>query len=181
MVHPTHSTSFTPPTSAQPTLNPDSSLWRDIVIFDRWSIRTRHQYRRGDVVSLRCSILRVLQPHFSYRVTTISTNRSPSDSKLIVKRIIALEGDVVSRLEHSTFRMAEFTHTVYWSRLKRCHHIPTRRSGYLKDMRGSKVCSLHLEGVMCPRSTTFVLFPLGDEPFKSEDSNYFGPVCGFRL
>jgi len=61
--------------SMQPTLNPDDSKWRDIVIFDRFSIRIQ-EYNRGDIVALK----------------------SPSDHKLIVKRIIALGGDVVKTL-----------------------------------------------------------------------------------
>ncbi|PCH41273.1 LexA/Signal peptidase [Wolfiporia cocos MD-104 SS10] len=62
--------------SMQPTLNPDYSPWRDIVVFDRFAIHTRRQCDRGDVVALH----------------------SPTDSKLIVKRIVALEGDTVKTL-----------------------------------------------------------------------------------
>ncbi|KZT12811.1 LexA/Signal peptidase [Laetiporus sulphureus 93-53] len=62
--------------SMQPTLNPDWSQWRDIVVFDRFAIRIKHQFDRGDVVALL----------------------SPSDSKLIVKRIVALEGDTIKTL-----------------------------------------------------------------------------------
>lgn len=62
--------------SMQPTLNPDSSPWRDVVVFDRFAIRVLRQYERGDVVALL----------------------SPADSKLVVKRILALEGDTVKTL-----------------------------------------------------------------------------------
>ncbi|KAI0772713.1 peptidase S24/S26A/S26B/S26C [Irpex lacteus] len=62
--------------SMQPTLNPDDSRWRDIVWVDRFSIHIKREYVRGDIVALR----------------------SPSDSKLIVKRLIALPGDVVRTL-----------------------------------------------------------------------------------
>jgi hypothetical protein len=37
----------------QPTLNPDSSLGRDIVLFDRVSTKIRHEYNRDDVVALQ--------------------------------------------------------------------------------------------------------------------------------
>ncbi|KAH9940590.1 LexA/Signal peptidase [Amylocystis lapponica] len=97
-------------TSMQPTLNPDTSPWRDIVIFDRYSIRALHQYERGDVVALK----------------------SPADSKLVVKRIIALEGDTVKTLPP----------------------YPDTE-------------------VRVPPGHAWVE---GDEPFRSEDSNYFGPV-----
>ncbi|KAH9938556.1 peptidase S24/S26A/S26B/S26C [Fomitopsis serialis] len=60
----------------QPTLNPDTSPWRDLVLFDRFSIRTLRKYERGDVVALA----------------------SPLNSKLLVKRIIALGGDTVKTL-----------------------------------------------------------------------------------
>ncbi|OCH90709.1 LexA/Signal peptidase [Obba rivulosa] len=96
--------------SMQPTLNPDSSAWRDIVVFDRFSIRVMGRYRRGDIVALL----------------------SPSDSKLIVKRIIALEGDTVKTLPP----------------------YPDTE-------------------VRIPEGHAWVE---GDEPFRSEDSNWFGPV-----
>ncbi|TFY59793.1 hypothetical protein EVJ58_g5558 [Rhodofomes roseus] len=62
--------------SMQPTLNPDTSPWRDLVLFDRFSIRTLRKYERGDIVALA----------------------SPIDSKLLVKRIVALGGDTVKTL-----------------------------------------------------------------------------------
>ncbi|KAI0722861.1 LexA/Signal peptidase [Earliella scabrosa] len=96
--------------SMQPTLNPDDSPWRDIVLFDRFSVKMWHQFRRGDVVALK----------------------SPTDSKLVVKRIIALEGDVVRTLP--PYPDAE---------------------------------------VRIPPGHAWVE---GDEPFRTEDSNRFGPV-----
>ncbi|CCM04825.1 uncharacterized protein FIBRA_07018 [Fibroporia radiculosa] len=62
--------------SMQPTLNPDSSSWRDVVLFDRFAIRILRKYERGDIVALQ----------------------SPTDSKLVVKRIVALQGDMVKTL-----------------------------------------------------------------------------------
>ncbi|KAK7470787.1 hypothetical protein VKT23_002205 [Stygiomarasmius scandens] len=63
--------------SMQPTLNPDSSLWRDVAFFDKFSIYARHEYNRGDIVSLK----------------------SPNDpNRVLVKRIIGLEGDIVKTL-----------------------------------------------------------------------------------
>ncbi|OJT10217.1 hypothetical protein TRAPUB_13322 [Trametes pubescens] len=57
-----------------PALNPDDSASKDIAVFDSFSIRFAQSYNRGDIVALQ----------------------SPSDSKRIVKRIVALEGDIVS-------------------------------------------------------------------------------------
>ncbi|KAI0774382.1 LexA/Signal peptidase [Fomes fomentarius] len=96
--------------SMQPTLNPDDSPWRDIVLFDRFSVRLRNSFSRGDVVALK----------------------SPLDSKLVVKRIIALDGDVVKTLP--PYPDAE---------------------------------------VRIPPGHAWVE---GDEPFRTEDSNRFGPV-----
>ncbi|TCD67673.1 Arginyl-tRNA--protein transferase 1 [Steccherinum ochraceum] len=95
--------------SMQPTLNPDSSLARDVVVFDRWSI-VLGNWKRGDVVALL----------------------SPSDQKLIVKRLVALPGDTVKTLPP----------------------YPDQE-------------------VVIPEGHAWVE---GDEPFRSEDSNYFGPV-----
>lgn len=39
---------------SKPTLNPDDSLWRDIVFFDRFSVKLRKKFERGDVVALKC-------------------------------------------------------------------------------------------------------------------------------
>ncbi|KAI1796276.1 LexA/Signal peptidase [Ganoderma leucocontextum] len=97
--------------SMQPTLNPDDSLWRDIVLFDRFSVKLRKKYERGDVVAFK----------------------SPADSKLVVKRIIALEGDTVRTLP--PYPDAEV-------------RVPVGR-----------------------------VWVEGDEPFRTEDSNRFGPVC----
>ncbi|KAJ8457238.1 hypothetical protein ONZ51_g11656 [Trametes cubensis] len=96
--------------SMQPTLNPDDSLWKDIVLFDTFAIKFRHDYKRGDIVALK----------------------SPVDSKLIVKRIIALEGDTVKTLP---------------------------------PYPDAEVC--------VPPGHAWVE---GDEPFRTEDSNRFGPV-----
>ncbi|KAI0750916.1 peptidase S24/S26A/S26B/S26C [Daedaleopsis nitida] len=96
--------------SMQPTLNPDDSPFRDIVLFDRFSIRLMQRYERGDVVALK----------------------SPIDSKLVVKRIIALEGDTVKTLP---------------------------------PYPDAEVC--------VPPGHAWVE---GDEPFRTEDSNRFGPV-----
>ena len=38
--------------NAQPTLNPNSSLGKDLVLFDRVSTKIRHEYKRDDVVAL---------------------------------------------------------------------------------------------------------------------------------
>ncbi|CDO68698.1 hypothetical protein BN946_scf184652.g25 [Trametes cinnabarina] len=71
--------------SMQPTLNPDDSASSDIVLFDSFSVKFLQQYNRGDIVALN--------PRGALR-----SARSPTDSKLIVKRIVALPGDTVRRL-----------------------------------------------------------------------------------
>ncbi|KAG8722493.1 hypothetical protein FRC08_001549 [Ceratobasidium sp. 394] len=72
--------------SMQPALNPDGPHQRDMVWVDRWNITARRRYRRGDVVSLK----------------------SPLDPNLIiVKRILALGGDVVSELVPPEQKMPE--------------------------------------------------------------------------
>ncbi|KIL70170.1 hypothetical protein M378DRAFT_607283 [Amanita muscaria Koide BX008] len=58
----------------QPTLNPDSSIWKDIAIFDRITPLFMRPYQRGDIVTVR----------------------SPTDpERTLIKRIVALEGDIV--------------------------------------------------------------------------------------
>ncbi|KAH0834772.1 LexA signal peptidase [Lanmaoa asiatica] len=101
----------TPIPVSQPTLNPDTSRWDDIVVFDRFSVHSGRPIAKGDVVSLR----------------------DPVDSrKMIVKRVVAVADDVVQALP--------------------------------------------------PYPATEVLVPEGhiwvegDEPFRTLDSNTFGPV-----
>ena len=62
----------------KPTFNPDASaLRRDVVLLDRWSVATASPYNLGDIVTLW----------------------SPSSpNTLSSKRIIALEGDIVTTL-----------------------------------------------------------------------------------
>ncbi|KJA29938.1 hypothetical protein HYPSUDRAFT_125748 [Hypholoma sublateritium FD-334 SS-4] len=62
--------------SMQPTLNPNSSLWRDVALFRR-DVDADATYHRNDIVTLR----------------------SPEDPKrLLIKRILAKEGDTVKTL-----------------------------------------------------------------------------------
>lgn len=97
--------------SMQPTLNPDSSPGRDLVLFDRISTKIRHEYNRDDVVAIR----------------------SPINPRLmLVKRIIALPGDTVKTLPPYP----------------------------------NKECVVQPGHVWVE----------GDEPFRSEDSNWFGPI-----
>ena len=78
--------------ASQPTLNPDGSTWRDLVIFDRISPRIGRQFERGDVVSLWYVWL-------VHRRDLSSRHRSPSDpGRMLVKRVLASEGDVVRTL-----------------------------------------------------------------------------------
>jgi len=63
--------------SMQPTLNPDLSKQRDLVLFDRVSVSTLRHYRRGDIIMVR----------------------SPYNSEqFLVKRLLALPGDTVKTL-----------------------------------------------------------------------------------
>ncbi|OAX43857.1 LexA/Signal peptidase, partial [Rhizopogon vinicolor AM-OR11-026] len=97
--------------SMQPTLNPDTSGWDDIVVFDRYAIHSGEPIGKGDIVALR----------------------DPIDSrKMIVKRIIAVAGDVIKTLP--PYPDAE---------------------------------------VVVPEGHVWVE---GDEPFRTLDSNKFGPV-----
>lgn len=105
-----YSLKFVSGRSMQPTLNPDDSTWRDIVLFDHFSINWLQDYKRGDIVALK----------------------SPHEGKLIVKRIVALPGDTVKTLPP------------------------------YPDVE-----------VRIPEGHAWVE---GDEPFRSEDSNYFGAV-----
>lgn len=95
----------------QPTLNPDTSSWDDIVVFDRYSINFGEPVRKGDVVALRDPI---------------------NGRKMLVKRIVAVAGDVVKTLP--PYPDAE---------------------------------------VFIPEGHVWVE---GDEPFRTLDSNKFGPV-----
>ncbi|KAF8975561.1 hypothetical protein BDQ17DRAFT_1167643, partial [Cyathus striatus] len=58
--------------SMQPTLNPDSSRWRDIGIFNRFSVESLEQFKRDDIVC--------------FGTTTFS------------KKDLAVEGDIVKTL-----------------------------------------------------------------------------------
>ncbi|KAG1863419.1 peptidase S24/S26A/S26B/S26C [Suillus tomentosus] len=97
--------------SMQPTLNPDTSSWDDIVIFDRYSINSGEPIRKGDIVALRDPI---------------------NSRKMLVKRVVAVAGDIVKTLP--PYPDAE---------------------------------------VFIPEGHVWVE---GDEPFRTLDSNKFGPV-----
>ncbi|KAF8842238.1 LexA/Signal peptidase [Paxillus ammoniavirescens] len=96
--------------SMQPTLNPDTSALDDIVVFDRFSVISGRPIEKGDIISLR----------------------DPIHDKMIVKRVIAVSGDVVKTLP--PYPAAE---------------------------------------VLVPEGHIWVE---GDEPFRTLDSNKFGPV-----
>ncbi|KAN0085787.1 Peptidase S24/S26A/S26B/S26C [Tylopilus felleus] len=97
--------------SMQPTLNPDTSAFDDIVLFDRLGVHSGRPIGKGDIVSLRDPV---------------------NSRKMIVKRVVAVAHDVVQTLP--------------------------------------------------PYPDTEVLVPEGhiwvegDEPFRTLDSNTFGPV-----
>ncbi|KAF8296928.1 LexA/Signal peptidase [Clavulina sp. PMI_390] len=62
--------------SMSPTLNPDAHRMNDVIVIDKWHTLPGNKWKRGEVVVLR----------------------SPTTDRLIIKRIIALEGDKVSTL-----------------------------------------------------------------------------------
>ncbi|EGN91806.1 hypothetical protein SERLA73DRAFT_191976 [Serpula lacrymans var. lacrymans S7.3] len=97
--------------SMQPTLNPDVSQWKDIVVFDRLSLFLGGSVQRGDVVALRDPF---------------------NPKKMLVKRIVATQGDMVKTLPP----------------------YPDK-----------EVC--------VPAGHVWIE---GDEPFRTLDSNRFGPV-----
>lgn len=65
------------------------------MVFNRFAIRVLRKYERGDVVALQC--VYSLNASAFYGFASLMP-RSPGDSKLVVKRVVALEGDTV-RLE----------------------------------------------------------------------------------
>jgi len=70
--------------SMQPVLNPKESNYSDFVLLNRWSLR-RKSFCRGDIVVL-------------------SSPRDPS--QVLIKRIIALEGDTVKmRISPGSFQI----------------------------------------------------------------------------
>ena len=78
--------------SRQPTLNPDSSGRKDVAVFDRISMHFWRPCQRGDIVAIRC----VRTGLYATATILFLDARSPSDpTRMLVKRIIAIEGDVV--------------------------------------------------------------------------------------
>ncbi|KAF9226437.1 LexA/Signal peptidase [Gyrodon lividus] len=115
--------------SMQPTLNPDVSGWDDIVVFDRFTVISGRPIEKGDVVSLRDPI---------------------DNRKMIVKRVMAVSGDIVKTLP--PYPNAEV--------LVPEGHIWVEGKATF-DVR----CNV---GVLISSG--------GDEPFRTLDSNKFGPV-----
>ena len=68
------------------------------MVFDRFSTRTMHRYCRQDVVALRYSVLFSRRPNGEFITDCYLVSSDPITKELIVKRIIGLEGDVVSTL-----------------------------------------------------------------------------------
>lgn len=95
----------------QPTFNPDTSAWNDVVIFDRSSVSSGNSISKGDIISLK----------------------NPVDGKkTLVKRVVAVAGDTIK------------TFPPY-----------------------------PLNEVIVPEGHVWVE---GDQPFRSLDSNSFGPI-----
>lgn len=96
--------------SMTPTFNPDywsGRNWHsDIVFVNRWAI-TRGSYRRGDVVTMWYVLLMV-----EGRVLTARSPDSPS--QLVIKRIVALEGDIVTPLPPSRPRPVKIPEGYAW-------------------------------------------------------------------
>jgi hypothetical protein len=80
----------------QPTLNPDSSLSKDLVLFDRVSTKIRHEYNRDDVVALQyVSYPRVSFGFILFLLLPFFVSSPINPRLVLVKRIIALPGDTV--------------------------------------------------------------------------------------
>lgn len=81
--------------SMQPTLNPEGSLQSDYIVVWKWGVDTR-SFRRGELVSLRCGFEIVVRVRrFLLTIHFIFDSSPDEPSHVLVKRIIALEGDVV--------------------------------------------------------------------------------------
>jgi inner membrane protease subunit 2 len=77
------------------------SQWRDVVIFDRMSVRLFGYFARGDVVSLKYVSLVIMLFLSIEQLWNLYMElfRSPINPKMmLVKRILAVEGDVVNTL-----------------------------------------------------------------------------------
>ncbi|KAL4075961.1 peptidase S24/S26A/S26B/S26C [Scleroderma citrinum] len=97
--------------SMQPTFNPDTSTWNDIVVFDRTSVKSGSPVSRGDIISLK---------------------NPTDDGKTLIKRVVAVAGDTIKTLP-----------------------------------------PYPLNEVVVPEGHIWVE---GDQPFRSLDSNSFGPI-----
>jgi inner membrane protease subunit 2 len=131
-------------------LNPDTSGWDDIVVFDRYAIHSGEPIRTGDIVALRYESLLSM-----WDVTDISWLFSdPIDSrKMVVKRIVAVAGDAIKTLP--PYPDAEVV-------------IP---EGHVWVEGETDIVSIWVSPDV----------ELGDEPFRTLDSNKFGPVGRYVL
>lgn len=91
----------------QPTLNPSPHRARDRVLLDRWSIRVRRRVDRGDIVvarSVRPGRARDAVRHVSSLAVSPRPCRAPDNERLLlVKRIVALEGDRIWDPKHDCY------------------------------------------------------------------------------
>ena len=142
------------------------------MLFDRFSVKLRKKFERGDVVALKC-VDRFIFMQMTRRSPHTVKTRSPADSKLVVKRIVALEGDTVRP------RICEYLPSIPLVDVDTGTNLAT-----ISRCRGPRPGRVRM-GRRCARTPrTFVPtcslpgWPAsGDEPFRTEDSNRFGPVC----
>ncbi|XP_040327513.1 mitochondrial inner membrane protease subunit 2 [Herpailurus yagouaroundi] len=91
--------------SMQPSLNPGGSQSSDVVLLNHWKVRN-FEVQRGDIVSLVSTTVNKTDPSScpddAYIIVKEDRqNRSPKNpEQKIIKRVIALEGDIVKTMGH---------------------------------------------------------------------------------
>ncbi|KAI8872153.1 LexA/Signal peptidase [Ramicandelaber brevisporus] len=130
--------------SMQPALNPnENGTKRDIVLYNHWATNVNGSYRRGDVVVFK----------------------HPSNpSQQLVKRIIALPGDLVQPLRPYTSEMAHDKMEIMTGAF--------RKLGLTSSVVGIEAAS-DAGLVWIPRGHCWVE---GDESFHNYDSTQLGPI-----
>ncbi|XP_057360653.1 mitochondrial inner membrane protease subunit 2 isoform X3 [Manis pentadactyla] len=87
--------------SMQPSLNPGGSQTSDVVLLNHWKVRN-FEVQRGDIVSLVVVIMAYMKASWKRRCLSWALKgRSPKNpEQKIIKRVIALEGDIVKTMGH---------------------------------------------------------------------------------
>ena len=111
--------SFNPSCPSKPTLNPNTSTWRDLAIFNRFAVHTIGLCNRDDIVTFRSVF------HISFFLFSISLDFEQCFFKAPQK----------TQTEHSSkesWPLKEMLSKLY-------HHTRTRKLSCQKDMYGLKV------------------------------------------